>query len=199
VLAQRLLHEHWNLARQRPLDYGQASSFVETIDDDELAGPSRRLLAATRFTGLVEVEFKRSAAGALLLSGCVVAITAYAAGVQMPQFAASPPPAKPTTAQAQQYCQSYLNHFAKDLNTSTTKVQDAAKLAFDQTVDDAVNSKQITKSEGDALKAKFAANQLCSGELSAIGRGAGAAAGRASARRPSRPRPRSWAPPPATS
>ena len=129
--------------------------------------------------GLRVAKLAGAAAGALLVSGFVVAITAYAAGVQMPQFAATPPPAKPTTAQAQQYCQSYLNHLAKDLNTSTTKVQDAAKLAFDQTVDDAVNSKQITKAEGDALKAKFAANQLCSGELSAIGRGAGAAAGRA--------------------
>ena len=129
--------------------------------------------------GLRFAKLAGAAAGALLVSGFVVAVTAHAAGVQMPQFAASPPPAKPSTAQAQQYCQGYLDHLAKNLNTSTTKVQDAAKLAFDQTVDDAVNNKQITKAQGDALKAKFAANQLCSGELSTIGRGVGAAAGRA--------------------
>jgi hypothetical protein len=129
--------------------------------------------------GLRVAKLAGAAACALVVSGFVVAITASAAGVQMPQFAASPPAAKPTTPQAQQYCQSYLNHLAKDLNTSTTKVQDAAKLAFNQTVDDAVNSKQITKAQGDALKAKYATNQLCSGELSAIGRGVGAAAGRA--------------------
>src|SRR5712692_6473201 len=118
-----------------------------------------------------------AAAGALLVSGAVVAITAYAAGVQMPQFAASPSPGKPSSAQAQQYCQAYLNHFAKDLNKSPADVQKAAQQAFGQTVDDAVNNKQITKAEGDALKAKFAANQLCSGELGAIGRSAGEAAG----------------------
>jgi len=127
--------------------------------------------------GLRVAKLAGAAAGALLVSGFVVAITASAAGVQLPQFAASPSPAKPNTAQAQQYCQAYLNHFAKDLNKSPADVQKAAQLAFDQTVDDAVNSKQITKAEGDALKAKFAANQLCSGGLGAIGRGPGPGAG----------------------
>ena len=45
-----------------------------------------------------------AAVGALLVSGAVVAITAYAAGVPMPQFAASPSPsAKPQNPAAQQY------------------------------------------------------------------------------------------------
>jgi hypothetical protein len=129
--------------------------------------------------GLRIAKLVGAATGALVVSGTVVAITASAAGVQMPQFAASPSPEKHSSAQAQQYCQAYLNHFAKDLNKSTTDVQNAAKKAFEQTVDDAVNGKQITKAEGDALKAKYAANALCSGELGAIGRGAGEAAGRA--------------------
>jgi len=121
-----------------------------------------------------------AAVGALLVSGAVVAITAYAAGVPMPQFAASPSPsAKPQNPAAQQYCQAYLNHFAKDLNKSTTDVQKAAKQAFDQTVDDAVTQGKLTKAQGDALKAKFDANQLCTGQLGAIGRGAGMEAGKA--------------------
>jgi hypothetical protein len=121
-----------------------------------------------------------AAVGALLVSGAVVAITAYAAGVQMPQFAASPSPSgKPQNPAAQQYCQAYLNHLAKDLNKSTTDVQKAAKQAFDQTVDDAVTQGKLTKAQGDALKAKFDANQLCTGQLSAIGRGAGMEAGKA--------------------
>src|SRR5947207_2725770 len=70
-----------------------------------------------------------AAVGALLVSGAVVAITAYAAGVPMPQFAASPSPsAKPQNPAAQQYCQAYLNHFAKDLNKSTTTQAQADKV-----------------------------------------------------------------------
>jgi D-aspartate ligase len=45
--------------RQYPMDFGRASSYVETIDDASLESDSRRLLAAMGFTGMVEVEFKR--------------------------------------------------------------------------------------------------------------------------------------------
>jgi predicted ATP-grasp superfamily ATP-dependent carboligase len=45
--------------RQYPMDFGRASTFVETIEDEEVADEGRRLIAATRLTGLVEVEFKR--------------------------------------------------------------------------------------------------------------------------------------------
>jgi len=45
--------------RQFPRDFGQFSTYVETIDAPEIVEPAERLLAATRFTGLAEVEFKR--------------------------------------------------------------------------------------------------------------------------------------------
>jgi predicted ATP-grasp superfamily ATP-dependent carboligase len=45
--------------RQYPMDFGRASSHVETIDDPALERHARRLLAAMRWTGMVEVEFKR--------------------------------------------------------------------------------------------------------------------------------------------
>ena len=45
--------------RQFPMDFGRASTFVETIDDPGVVDPSERLLKAMRFTGMVEVEFKR--------------------------------------------------------------------------------------------------------------------------------------------
>ncbi len=47
--------------RQYPIDFGYSSSFVETVDVPEIVEPSRRLLAAMRYTGLVEVEFKLDA------------------------------------------------------------------------------------------------------------------------------------------
>ena len=45
--------------RQYPVDFGRSSSYVETVELPEIEEPARRLLEAMRFTGLVEVEFKR--------------------------------------------------------------------------------------------------------------------------------------------
>ena len=45
--------------RQYPKDFGQFSTFVETVDEPQVAATAGRLLAAARFTGLAEVEFKR--------------------------------------------------------------------------------------------------------------------------------------------
>jgi D-aspartate ligase len=44
--------------RQYPVEFGRSSSFVETCDQPAIEEPARRLLAAMRYTGLVEVEFK---------------------------------------------------------------------------------------------------------------------------------------------
>ena len=45
--------------RQYPMDFGQFSTYVETVDEPQVIEPSVRLLKALRFTGLVEVEFKK--------------------------------------------------------------------------------------------------------------------------------------------
>jgi len=45
--------------RQYPVEFGRASSMVETIDLPEVESVARRMLKAMEFTGLVEVEFKR--------------------------------------------------------------------------------------------------------------------------------------------
>lgn len=45
--------------RQIPMDFGRASTFVETVDDPTLAVTAVRLIEALRYTGIVEVEFKR--------------------------------------------------------------------------------------------------------------------------------------------
>ena len=45
-------------ARQYPVDFGHSSSFVETVDEPAVAEAATRLLAAMRYTGLAEVEFK---------------------------------------------------------------------------------------------------------------------------------------------
>jgi predicted ATP-grasp superfamily ATP-dependent carboligase len=45
--------------RQWPMDFGRASTYVETIDDPEVEEIGHRVLAALRFDGIVELEFKR--------------------------------------------------------------------------------------------------------------------------------------------
>jgi len=46
-------------SRQIPMDFGRASTFVETVDDPATSAAAARLLDALRYTGIVEVEFKR--------------------------------------------------------------------------------------------------------------------------------------------
>lgn len=45
--------------RQIPMDFGRASTFVETVDDVEVSATAALLLRALRYTGIAEVEFKR--------------------------------------------------------------------------------------------------------------------------------------------
>lgn len=47
--------------RQWPMDFGRASTYVETIDAPDVERIARRILGALRFDGIVEVEFKRDA------------------------------------------------------------------------------------------------------------------------------------------
>jgi predicted ATP-grasp superfamily ATP-dependent carboligase len=47
--------------RQYPMDFGRASCYVESMAETDIEEPARRILAAMRFTGLIEVEFKRDA------------------------------------------------------------------------------------------------------------------------------------------
>jgi D-aspartate ligase len=44
--------------RQFPVDFGQGSSFVETVECDHIERAAERLLGAMRYSGIVEVEFK---------------------------------------------------------------------------------------------------------------------------------------------
>lgn len=46
-------------ARQHPMDFGHASTFVETVDAPDVATAARCFVEAARCDGLVEVEFKR--------------------------------------------------------------------------------------------------------------------------------------------
>src|SRR5207253_543539 len=45
--------------RQFPMDFGRFSTYVETIEDPSVVDAAQRLLAPTRLTGIVEIEFKK--------------------------------------------------------------------------------------------------------------------------------------------
>ena len=47
--------------RQWPMDFGRASTYVETIEAPDVERNATRLLDALRFDGIVEIEFKRDA------------------------------------------------------------------------------------------------------------------------------------------
>ena len=45
--------------RQFPMDFGRFSTYVETVDEPGVIEPAVRLLKSIRYSGLVEIEFKR--------------------------------------------------------------------------------------------------------------------------------------------
>jgi D-aspartate ligase len=45
--------------RQYPVEFGRASTFVETVDCPDPVAPSERLLREIGYTGLIELEYKR--------------------------------------------------------------------------------------------------------------------------------------------
>jgi predicted ATP-grasp superfamily ATP-dependent carboligase len=45
-------------SRQHPIDFGRSSTFVESIEQNEVEALARRLLKSLNYTGVVEVEFK---------------------------------------------------------------------------------------------------------------------------------------------
>src|SRR2546428_4166857 len=45
--------------RQFPMDFGRFSTYVETVDEPGVIEPAVRLIRSVRYTGLVEIEFKR--------------------------------------------------------------------------------------------------------------------------------------------
>jgi D-aspartate ligase len=45
--------------RQYPRDFGQFSTFVESVDEPNVIDPAIRLIKSLSFTGLVEIEFKQ--------------------------------------------------------------------------------------------------------------------------------------------
>jgi hypothetical protein len=126
-------------------------------------------------------KFYLGIVGALVAAGVVVTLTAAASGVQANTLAATTtkPSASPgAAAKRQAYCDSFINHLASNLGKKPADVQKAASSALDQTLADAVKAGDLTQQQADAIKARQAGKQTCSGALAGLRPGgAGAHAG----------------------
>lgn len=109
------------------------------------------------------------AAGAVAVAGAAVYVTASAAGYNF-SFNHQPAPAAQTgltvapqdkSGAASAACTDFVGHFASDLGTSQSKVNDAFQQALSQTVADEVKNGTITQAQADAIKSKVAGKAPC--------------------------------------
>jgi polyhydroxyalkanoate synthesis regulator phasin len=109
------------------------------------------------------------AIASVVVAGSVVAVTAYASGVNLvPMAAASPSPtASPSKSSA--YCDRFTQHLASDLKTSESNLQAQVKSAAQQTIDDAVKAGDLTQAQADKLKSRLASSKSLCGPLAGLG------------------------------
>ena len=108
------------------------------------------------------------AAGAAALAGAAVYITASAAGYNLglnrpstpaPVALASAPDAKGGTASAA--CTDFISHFASDLKSNQTAINNAYQQAIGQTLADEVKNGTLTQAQADKIKQALAGKQPC--------------------------------------
>lgn len=127
------------------------------------------------------------AAGAVLVAGAAVLVTASAAGFNVGFRPSSAQPAAADTASVSQktgasaVCNDFLSHLSSDLGKSQTQVNAAVQKAIGETLADEVKNKDLTQAQADAIKQKLASQPPCTlaGNLGkpAAAPGAGAAIG----------------------
>jgi hypothetical protein len=91
--------------------------------------------------------------GAAVVGGTLMGIVSAAPGGSFP---ATAPGALTTDSQPGQYCQTFLDAFAKNLGVEESALVPAAKSAADTAIDQAVANGDLTKAVADAIKARIA-------------------------------------------
>jgi hypothetical protein len=108
------------------------------------------------------------AAGAAVVSGAAVLVTASAAGYNLP-FLKTASPAPPTSAaslnpqaaQASAACADFIAHFSADLKTTETALNAAFQKAIGETLADQVKSGKLTQAQSDAIAKRLAGKAPC--------------------------------------
>jgi polyhydroxyalkanoate synthesis regulator phasin len=109
------------------------------------------------FSKIPRVAVGVTAAG---IAAVAIGVGAFAAEGRFQPTVAST--AAPTTARkADEYCNRFLSHLAGNLGKSQSEVATAVGKAVTQTIDDAVASGDLTKTQADRVKAKLATGPAC--------------------------------------
>ena len=109
------------------------------------------------------------AAGAAALAGAAVYITASAAGYNLSLNRPSTPPAQAALASvpdakggaASAACTDFISHFASDLKSNQTAINNAYQQAVGQTLADEVKNGTLTQAQADKIKQALAGQQPC--------------------------------------
>jgi hypothetical protein len=107
------------------------------------------------------------AAGAVLVAGAAVLVTASAAGLNVGFRPSSSQPAPAGTASVSQkagasaVCNDFLSHLSSDLGKSQSQANAAIQKAIGETLADEVKNKDLTQAQADAIKQKLASQPPC--------------------------------------
>jgi hypothetical protein len=107
------------------------------------------------------------AAGAVMVAGAAVVVTASASGMTFGFHPSSASQATAGNAPAPQatnkstVCSDFMSHFAVRIGKSQAQINDAYQKAITDTLADQVASKQLTQAQADAIKKKLASQTPC--------------------------------------
>jgi hypothetical protein len=107
------------------------------------------------------------AAGAVLVTGAAVLVTASAAGLNVGFRSSTPTAAAPATAAidskatASAICNNFISHLSSDLGKTQAQVNAAIQKAIGETLADEVKNKDLTQAQADAIKKRLTSQPPC--------------------------------------
>ncbi len=125
-------------------------------------------MVITTFATPRRIRLAGFAAGAVALAGAAVYVTASAAGYNLSLSGPSSPSTQTALAAtpdkagaASAACSNFMTHFASDLKTSQTAVNNAYQQAVSQTLADEVKNGGLTQAQADAIQKRLAGKPPC--------------------------------------
>ena len=122
----------------------------------------------TKLANLGFLRIAGLAAGAAVVSGAAVLVTASAAGYSVPFLTSSSHGARSSTVSLDlqagtpsAVCSAFISHFSSDLNTSQAAVNAAFQKAIGETLADEVKNGKLTQARADAIKKRLAGQAPC--------------------------------------